>query len=46
MGNNLGIKYIVYETRNIVNNKIYIGVHHTTTPYEFDNYLGCGVIST
>ena len=46
MGNDLNVKYIVYETVNTINNKIYIGVHHTTTPYEFDNYLGCGVIST
>lgn len=46
MGNNLEIKYIVYETTNLVNNKIYVGVHNTPTPYEFDKYLGCGVIST
>lgn len=46
MGNNLKVKYIVYETTNLINNKIYVGVHHTTTPYEFDKYLGCGVIST
>ena len=46
MGNNLKESYIVYETTNLINNKIYIGVHHTTTPYEFDSYLGCGVLST
>ena len=46
MGNNLMIKYIVYETRNLVNQKIYIGVHRTPTPYTFDGYLGCGVINT
>ena len=36
-------KYIVYLTTNIVNNKIYIGVHGTINPYEFDGYLGNGV---
>lgn len=40
-GNNL--KYIIYLTTNLVNNKIYIGLHKTYTPYEFDGYLGCGV---
>lgn len=40
--NNL-IKYIVYLTTNTVNNKIYIGVHGTLTPYKFDLYLGDGV---
>lgn len=37
------IKYIVYLTTNIVNKKIYVGVHKTNTPYKFDGYLGCGV---
>lgn len=37
------MKYIVYITINMVNNKIYVGVHKTNTPYEFDGYLGCGV---
>lgn len=41
MKNNL--KYIVYLTTNLVNKKIYIGVHKTVTPYKFDGYLGCGV---
>jgi hypothetical protein len=36
-------KYIVYKTTNLVNGKIYIGVHATETPYEFDGYLGSGV---
>lgn len=40
------MKYIVYETTNLVNNKIYIGVHETLNPDVFDNYLGCGVLST
>lgn len=40
-GNNL--KYIIYLTTNLVNNKIYIGLHKTYTTYEFDGYLGCGV---
>ena len=42
MENTLNIKYIVYLTTNKVNNKIYIGVHKTETPYKFDGYLGCG----
>lgn len=37
------MKYIVYLTTNIVNKKIYIGVHKTETPEKFDHYLGCGV---
>lgn len=37
------MKYIVYQTTNKLNNKIYIGVHKTETPDEFDGYLGNGV---
>lgn len=37
------MKYIVYQTININNNKIYIGVHKTEDPNVFDGYLGCGV---
>ena len=37
------MKYIVYLTTNIKNNKIYIGVHKTDNPEIFDGYLGCGV---
>lgn len=39
------MKYIVYLTTNIVNNKIYIGVHETEDPEVWDYYLGCGVFS-
>ena len=35
--------FIVYITKNIVNNKYYIGVHGTTDPFGFDGYIGCGV---
>lgn len=40
------MKYIVYLTTNLVNNKIYIGVHKTVNPDIFDGYLGCGVLAT
>lgn len=36
-------KYIVYQTINIINNKIYIGVHKTENPDVFDGYIGNGV---
>ena len=34
------MEYIVYETINLVNNKIYIGVHDSN---KFDGYLGNGI---
>ena len=37
------MKYIVYQTVNKVNNKIYVGIHGTETPNEFDGYIGNGV---
>lgn len=43
MGNELQTKYIVYITINLVNGKIYIGIHKTENPYKFDSYLGCGI---
>ena len=36
-------KYIVYCTVNIVNNKIYVGVHKTKDASKFDGYIGNGV---
>lgn len=44
MGNNL--KSILYLTVNTVNNKIYVGIHITNKPFEFDGYYGCGVSGT
>ena len=35
-------EYIVYKTTNLINNKIYIGVHRTIKNIN-DGYIGCGV---
>ena len=37
------MKYLVYLTLCIPNNKIYIGVHETVNPDVFDGYIGNGV---
>lgn len=37
------MKWILYCTTCIVNNKIYVGVHKTQDPEIFDGYIGCGV---
>ena len=35
--------FIIYETTNLTNCKVYRGKHWTYTPYEFDGYLGSGI---
>lgn len=42
----LKMKYIVYCTINLVNNKVFIGVHGTENPEGFDGHLGCGIKTT
>ena len=37
------MKYIVYQTVNKENGKIYIGVHKTENPNIFDGYIGNGI---
>lgn len=37
-------KYIVYETTNLINGKIYVGLHKTENPDVFDSYLGNGIL--
>lgn len=37
------MKYIVYRTTCLINNKIYVGVHKTDNPNVFDGYLGRGL---
>ena len=39
------MKHIVYQTINLINNKIYIGVHKIKNK-EDDGYVGCGVYKT
>lgn len=39
-------KWIVYLTTNVINKKIYVGVHKTQDPMKFDGYIGCGVYIT
>ena len=39
-------KYIVYETTNLINNKIYVGLHKTKDPETFDGYIGLGIYVT
>ena len=36
------MKSIVYLTKNLINSKIYIGVHDCEDPNVWDYYLGCG----
>lgn len=39
----MGNKFIVYQTTNLKNNRIFIGIHKTSEPYKFDGYIGDGV---
>ena len=40
--NNCRKYFIIYETTNLTNSKVYRGKHGTYTPYIFDGYLGSG----
>lgn len=35
--------WVLYQTTNLINNKIYIGIHNEDNPNNPDDYLGCGV---
>lgn len=37
------MKYIVFETIDLTNGKIYIGIHKTADPDVFDGYIGDGI---
>lgn len=37
------VKYIVYQTINIINSHVYVGIHETKDPNIFDGYIGNGV---
>lgn len=43
MENNLKKYTIVYLTTNLINKKIYIGVHDTLDPWKWDGYFGGGI---
>jgi len=36
--------YILYETKNKINNKIYVGIHKTKELNKFDGYYGSGLL--
>lgn len=37
------MKFIVFETINLANGKVYIGIHKTNDPDVFDGYIGDGI---
>lgn len=37
------MKFIVFETINMANGKVYIGIHKTNDPEVFDGYIGDGI---
>lgn len=40
------MKWIVYQTTNVINAHTYVGVHKTNDPDIFDGYLGCNCYAT